>query len=62
MELCPKCKRMTAERNHYTKQIICYNKNCEQQGMELGRIENSVSPSKAILIVNKAGSDSSNSR
>jgi hypothetical protein len=53
---------MTAERNHYTKQIICYNKYCEQQGMELGRIENSVSSSKAILIVNKAGSDSSNSR
>jgi len=34
MELCPKCKKMTAERNNYTKELICYNRFCEQQTME----------------------------
>lgn len=34
MEICPKCKKMTAERNHYTKELICYNRFCEQQTME----------------------------
>ncbi len=28
MELCPKCNRMTAERNHYTEELICYNRFC----------------------------------
>ena len=42
MELCPKCKRMTAERNHNTGTIICYNKFCDQQTNEfqsLGDVE-----------------------
>jgi hypothetical protein len=34
MELCPKCNRMTAERNHYTKEIICYNRFCTQESVE----------------------------
>lgn len=28
MELCPKCGKMTAERNHYTKLLICHNREC----------------------------------
>jgi hypothetical protein len=35
MELCPKCGRVTAERNHYTKMLVCYNiKCCYQEGKE----------------------------
>lgn len=29
MEQCPKCKRMSAERNHYTGELICYNRACD---------------------------------
>lgn len=29
MELCPKCNKMSAERNHYTKLLICYNRSCD---------------------------------
>jgi hypothetical protein len=28
MEQCPKCGRMTAEINHYTKEPICYDRRC----------------------------------
>ena len=28
MELCPKCKRLSAEINHYTGLLICYNLSC----------------------------------
>jgi len=28
MELCPKCKRMSAEKNHYNGRLYCYAKNC----------------------------------
>ncbi len=28
MELCPKCGLMCAERSHYTKLLICYNRSC----------------------------------
>ena len=28
MELCPKCGHMTAERNHYNQELICYNREC----------------------------------
>lgn len=28
MELCPICKRMTAERSHYTGILICYAVGC----------------------------------
>lgn len=38
MELCPKCKRMTAEKNHNTGKVICYNKFCDQQAGE-GNLE-----------------------
>lgn len=29
MEICPKCKRFCAERNHYTNLLICYNRSCD---------------------------------
>ena len=38
MELCPKCKHMTAERNHYTHEVICYNVSCEKEASELQKI------------------------
>lgn len=28
VELCPVCKRMTAERNHYNGNLVCYNRYC----------------------------------
>lgn len=28
MEKCPACGRMTAERNHYTRKLICYSRDC----------------------------------
>jgi hypothetical protein len=28
MEYCPRCKKMTAQRDLYTKEVICYNSNC----------------------------------
>jgi hypothetical protein len=28
MELCCRCKRMTAETNHYTGDVICYARDC----------------------------------
>lgn len=28
MELCPRCKTMNAERNHYNNKLICYNVVC----------------------------------
>lgn len=28
MEQCPKCKRMSAEKNHNTGKLICYWKTC----------------------------------
>lgn len=34
MEFCPKCKRMTAEKNHYTGKLICYNRFCDQERTE----------------------------
>lgn len=39
MELCRKCKRMTAEKNHYTGDIICYAKNCRyiEKVREMGK-------------------------
>ena len=39
MELCPKCNRMTAERNHYTKELICYNRRCEEEVIALNKIK-----------------------
>lgn len=39
MELCPKCKRMTAERSLYTNRIICYNRFCEEQSSALPKSE-----------------------
>jgi hypothetical protein len=39
MELCPKCKRMTAERSLYTNRIICYNRFCEEQSSGLTKSE-----------------------
>ncbi len=62
MELCPKCRRMTAERNHYTKEIICYNRFCEQQTVEGKSTNSNISASKTILVINKAPSDPSRSR
>jgi len=38
MELCSKCKRMTAEKNHYNGDIICYARDCghvEKAGEEM---------------------------
>ena len=35
MELCAKCKKMTAERNHYTREVICYNRYCDQESSQL---------------------------
>ncbi len=35
MERCPKCGRMTAEKNHYTKTLICYNRFCEREENEI---------------------------
>jgi hypothetical protein len=29
MEECPKCGHMSAERNHYTGLLICYNRSCD---------------------------------
>jgi len=31
MEICPKCHKMTAERNHYNQKLICYNRECLYQ-------------------------------
>ena len=28
MEICPKCKHLSAELNHYTNLIVCYNRAC----------------------------------
>ena len=28
MELCPLCERMSSERNHYTRKLVCYNNGC----------------------------------
>lgn len=28
MEECPKCGNISAERNHYTKLLVCYNRTC----------------------------------
>jgi len=28
MKECPKCGKMTAEINHYTGKLICYNREC----------------------------------
>jgi len=39
MDLCPKCKRMTAERSLYTNRIICYNRFCEEQSSGLQKSE-----------------------
>lgn len=39
MEPCPKCKKMTAERNHYTGLLICYNRACpyKEERKEMAR-------------------------
>lgn len=38
MEQCPKCKHMSAERNHYTKLLICYNRNCDYKEKKIKNI------------------------
>jgi len=29
MERCPQCKQMTAERDHYTGNLVCYSTTCD---------------------------------
>jgi len=63
MDLCPKCNRMTAERNHYTQELICYNRFCEQQASELKGVENKgYSFHKSSAISKKTVKDTSRSR
>ena len=31
MELCPKCGKLSAERNHYTLLLLCYNTECDYE-------------------------------
>jgi hypothetical protein len=35
MEECPKCYHMTAEKNHYTGKLVCYNRFCHKDSMEI---------------------------
>ncbi len=46
MELCRKCKRMTAEKNHYTGEIVCYNRFCDEEAKQTQsfRVEVILSP------------------
>ncbi len=37
MEKCPKCGRISAERNHYTGLLICYNRSCDYKEKEFGQ-------------------------
>ena len=38
MDRCPKCREMTAERNHYTKKLICYNRKCLWKETDINEI------------------------
>ena len=38
MEQCPKCRKMTAEINYYTEELICYNTHCLEDEKERQRI------------------------
>ncbi len=39
MDLCPICHRMTAERNPYTKELLCYNRSCDTQAITIRNAE-----------------------
>lgn len=39
MELCPKCKNMSAEYTHYNKKLICSNRSCNKEFKQLNENE-----------------------
>ena len=51
MKICPKCKHLSAELNHYTNLIVCYNRAC---GFE----ENEKNTSQRNKLNTRAGNSS----
>ncbi len=49
MELCQKCKKMSAEKNHYTGEIICYNRFCDQEAKDMRITAEKISPNLLAL-------------
>jgi len=53
MELCKKCNRMTAERDHYTGEVICYSRFCVEQTSEFKKSETTRTNSSERLVASK---------